>query len=361
MCLLGGVSLLLGLLPLLFKRTCGFGGGQNGANGGKSSALISALSCFGGGVILATCFTHMLPEVNIALNENIKHGAFPDTGMHFAEIFVLCGFFMIYIVEEVTHLAIDKFLSPHKSSEMNSPEETETPLKSAVHAHDMEVPNGHIDPTVAIKSQSAAAATSFEASLRGFLVILALSLHAVFEGVALGIAPEERSVWYLFFAIASHKFVISFCLGMQFVSSGIQVFLTVLYLATFSVISPIGAGIGIALSETVTSEASLQTTVVTVLQGLATGTLLYVVFFEIIEKERNQKTNGLLMVSFILLGTAVMSCAQYIEVVASAATAATSASNSSQTCSLNSFDSSWTLPVQLECVAGEWVLKGAAK
>ena len=46
------------------------------------------------------------------------------------------------------------------------------------------------------------------------------SLHAVFEGIALGLTASESSVWYLFFAIASHKFVISFCVGMQFVSSG---------------------------------------------------------------------------------------------------------------------------------------------
>jgi len=46
----------------------------------------------------------------------------------------------------------------------------------------------------------------FEATLRGFLVTLALSLHAVFEGVALGLARKERSVWIIFFAIASHKY-----------------------------------------------------------------------------------------------------------------------------------------------------------
>jgi zinc transporter 1/2/3 len=37
-----------------------------------------------------------------------------------------------------------------------------------------------------------------------------------------------------------------------------------------------------------------------VLQGLAAGTLIYVVFFEIIEKERNKGTNGLLQVSIML-------------------------------------------------------------
>jgi zinc transporter 1/2/3 len=59
-----------------------------------------------------------------------------------------------------------------------------------------------------------------KAGIRGFLVILALSLHAVFEGVALGLTHTTGSVWLIFFAIASHKFVISFCIGMQFVTSG---------------------------------------------------------------------------------------------------------------------------------------------
>ena len=70
--------------------------------------------------------------------------------------------------------------------------------------------------------------------------------------------------------------------------------LIVIYVSTFALISPIGSGIGIALSESIQSEASLQNSLVTVLQGLATGTLLYVVFFEVIEKERMKGTNGIL-------------------------------------------------------------------
>ena len=69
-----------------------------------------------------------------------------------------------------------------------------------------------------------------------------------------------------------------------------------IYVATFALISPAGAGIGIALSESVSSETSLQSATITVLQGLATGTLLYVVFFEVIEKERTKGTNGILQV-----------------------------------------------------------------
>ena len=78
--------------------------------------------------------------------------------------------------------------------------------------------------------------------------------------------------------------------------SGIKTWLTISYVSTFALISPVGTGIGIALSETVQTEAALQNSLVTVLQGLATGTLLYVVFFEVIEKEREKGTNGILQV-----------------------------------------------------------------
>ena len=43
------------------------------------------------------------------------------------------------------------------------------------------------------------------------------------------VMSQAAYVWYLFFAIAAHKFVISFCVGIQFVSSGLRPLLIVLY------------------------------------------------------------------------------------------------------------------------------------
>ena len=74
--------------------------------------------------------------------------------------------------------------------------------------------------------------------------------------------------------------------------------LIVAYMATFSLITPVGIGIGIALTETSTDESDLQNAAVSILQGLAAGTLIYVVFFEVLEKERAKKANGLLQVRF---------------------------------------------------------------
>ena len=82
--------------------------------------------------------------------------------------------------------------------------------------------------------------------------------------------------------------------------SGIKTWLVVLYVCTFSLVTVVGAGIGIGLSQAVQSDETLQSPLVTILQGLATGTLLYVAFFEVLEEERQSGTNGIFQVYLIL-------------------------------------------------------------
>jgi len=185
--------------------------------------LVSCLNCFGGGVILTTVLTHMLPEVNHFLEYNIDHGQIEDRGMPLAEIWVLCGFLMIYFIEEVTHFLTRRCIEPVN-------DKTTGQSKSLGHGHSHQMPTQ--------------VAGGFEAALRGFMVVLAISLHAVFEGIAMGLTNNKRSVWLLFIAISAHKYVISFCISMQFVSSGLKTVLSVIYFSTFAIISPVGAGIG---------------------------------------------------------------------------------------------------------------------
>jgi len=282
MAILGGVSLLVGFIPIFLARKV------NLSHGSRGGLLVSCLNCFGGGVILTTALTHMLPEVNEFLEYNIDHGQIDDKGLPLAEIWILCGFLMIYFIEEVTHSLT--------RSCVDQPETV-----GCEHSHDMPTQVGG----------------GFEAALRGFMVVLAISLHAVFEGIAMGLTNNKRSVWLLFIAVSAHKYVISFCISMQFVSSGLKTVLSIIYFSTFALISPVGAGIGILLSETVKSEAETQTVTVTVLQALATGTLLYVVFFEVIEKERLKGTSGLIQVFFLSLGCLAMIGMESVELLVS--------------------------------------------
>merc|ERR1711992_254357 len=98
-------------------------------------------------------------------------------------------------------------------------------------------------------------------------------------------------------------------------------FLIVVYMSTFSLITPVGIGIGIVVTESSNIEGSF----VAILQALAAGTLLYVVFFEVLEKERVKKHNlgskkqswcqlyGVIQVSFISLGFIIMILVQLLE------------------------------------------------
>ena len=103
------------------------------SDGSKGGFVVSCLSCFGGGVILTTALTHMLPEVNLFLQYNIQQGQLIDKvrvnsqsflkifkmefqGWPLAEIWVLCGFFMVYFVEAVGKIEQYRYKSPGAQS-----------------------------------------------------------------------------------------------------------------------------------------------------------------------------------------------------------------------------------------------------
>ena len=57
--------------------------------------------------------------------------------------------------------------------------------------------------------------------------------------------------------------------------------LILLYILTFSLTTVAGAGAGLAMLHSASSEEDAHNLAVTVMQGVATGSLLYVVFFEV--------------------------------------------------------------------------------
>jgi len=327
MTILGGLSLIVGFIPMFLAKKVDIKPGSRG------SLVVSCLNCFGGGVILTTALTHMLPEVNLFLAHNISSGQIEESGLPLAEIWVLCGFFMIYFIEEVTHVVLSKC----KGSTPATSDEKQAMFNGSAHGHSHDLA-GNVQST---------------AALRGFLVVLAISLHAVFEGIAMGLTNNTRSVWLLFVAISAHKYVISFCISLQFVTSGLQQHLSIIYFSTFAIITPVGAGIGILLSETISSEAEAQTVAVTVLQGLATGTLLYVVFFEVIEKERQGGTSGLVQVIWVIMGFLCMLILESVELQLGIPAATPEETESSSNCVLNpDLLANITSPVSVHCQHG---------
>ena len=79
----------------------------------------------------------------------------------------------------------------------------------------------------------------------------------------------------------------------NFLDIQLKPLVAILYMTVFCVVSPIGVGVGMALTDP-SQEGEMTTNALIVLQGLATGSLLYVVFFEILEKERQKPVPGVL-------------------------------------------------------------------
>ncbi|XP_058798153.1 protein zntC isoform X2 [Phymastichus coffea] len=142
-------------------------------------------------------------------------------------------------------------------------------------------------------------------SMRSLLTVLALSFHAIFEGLAVGLEPAFSSVVYLAAAIATHKLVISFCVGMELYVAGASNRTILGYLSVFSMVTPLGIGIGLALGHFRNDSDTMGPTP-TILQGMAAGTLLYVVFFEVLARERANDKSGLLQLAAILVGFTLM-------------------------------------------------------
>lgn len=115
-------------------------------------------------------------------------------------------------------------------------------------------------------------------------LLIALSLHSLLEGLAIGVQESGNKVLLLLGAVASHKYVVGFCLGMELSASQRSQFKNHLFgILTFSLGSVIGIAIGMII---VDAETSWTESAVPVLQGLAGGTLLYVTVCEVLPREK---------------------------------------------------------------------------
>lgn len=163
--------------------------------------------------------------------------------------------------------------------------------------------------------------TDGDHSFRGLFAVLALSFHEVFEGLAIGLEERIDNMWYLFIAVATHKLVIAFCIGLELAWSKTRRPVLVMYVATFAIVTPIGIVIGMVLVQCGTAGGTVDGSsgrVAVVLQGLAAGTLLYVVFFEVLARHKQSGFLHLLSIMFgfgILLALQLMS--EYQQIIAS--------------------------------------------
>ena len=86
----------------------------------------------------------------------------------------------------------------------------------------------------------------------------------------------------------------------------------VAYMVTLGLITPIGVAIGIVITEYVTDPSPAHILTIAILQGIAAGTLLYVTFLEVLERERaKENISGLVKFGTLFLGFVLLSLMEF--------------------------------------------------
>ncbi|XP_025405653.1 zinc transporter ZIP3-like [Sipha flava] len=311
------------------------------------SPAVSKLLCFGGGVLLFTTLLHLQPEVRDHVVQLQHAGRLPEGPVieNLGDLIFCAGFFAVFAVDELVHWALDRFADSHERSGTGrrvralhrsmslrrrgravqaegsddpkaagtagkadeAHNDTEDSWSNAATVQDAAVIV--IEPPARERRDGERSITLTTAenansgpSFRHLFAVLALSFHEVIEGLSIGMMQNVDDTWYLFVAVAVHKLVIAFCIGQELAWSRVGKRVTVTYVATFAFITPFGISIGMALSYFDTNDDSPGPLSV-VLQGVASGTLLYVVFFEVLARHRKPGQWHLLS---IILGFGIM-------------------------------------------------------
>ena len=151
-----------------------------------------------------------------------------------------------------------------------------------------------------------------QSPLRSLMMLAALSLHSVFEGLSVGLQETTPGVLSVFGAIMLHKCIIAFCIGLNLVQSNLSFWAVVKSNAVFCISTPVGIAIGIFVMKF--AEESSANTANGILQGLACGTFLYVAFFVMLPHEFNNPGDRGTKTLFVFIGIVIVNAVLILEI-----------------------------------------------
>ncbi|CAI2292598.1 unnamed protein product [Caenorhabditis sp. 36 PRJEB53466] len=252
------------LLILLFAFTFGAGMLATFLQGEwANSHILSFFSCIGGGVFLGACLLDLLPD-SIETFENAKiTTSFPIPFFCFA-----LGFLLVLSVDQLVKTIRDRSSFGAIGYHVHSHGEVNTTGENSEHHEE----------------------DSGQSGFRVSMLVCALSIHALFEGLSLAVTTDPSQLLQIFGALAIHKCIMGFCLGVRLIQSRLVQVL-------------IGGITGIGLMRFISrGDETLAAAVSSVLQAIACGTFLYITTFEVIPHELHGGKYRILKMIFICAG-----------------------------------------------------------
>ncbi len=209
-----------------------------------SERLLGWGNAFAAGVLLAAGLVHMLPDAD---------RTWTSLGHTYPTAFALAGLAFVFM------LLVEHVLLPEQAHE------------------EMHAPSGERFARIAERSQHSGDAVA------AYAVLIALSIHSLLAGLALGAEADLSRALVIWIAIIAHKTAGGFALGISLARSGLPTRQSWILVALFAVATPAGGVVGAILGELVEGRlgASLEATFL----SIASGTFVYVATFDILRDE----------------------------------------------------------------------------
>lgn len=150
--------------------------------------------------------------------------------------------------------------------------------------------------------------------LRCILIVLAISSHAVIEGLAIGLQKSTSDIWYLFTAVSIHSAAILFTISLELLIAHARIRTILVQVFLLSITSPLGVLTGLIITLTTDMNTHAKSVAIVFLEGFSTGAILYITFFEVLKKEKERRVYTLQRAIFIMSGFILMAVLEYAEV-----------------------------------------------
>ncbi|KAI6175048.1 hypothetical protein M3Y97_00988700 [Aphelenchoides bicaudatus] len=275
------------------------------------SLILCFLTCFSGGVFLATCFLHLFPELSEHL-DYMRHEYGYTFDYPVAELLSCAGFFALFFIEElviylmpsIAHADIHMGTHTDMPTTMNTNNcmskvtrvtiEFAEPERCEINCEKV---NEH-PPPIRMKSKPHA----HSHGTRSATIVLAIAFHAIIEGLALGVQQDPAKIWAIFISLTVHKLIVAFSVGLQLARTHAHsLHWVVVSMILIALMTPLGGLLGM-LVQNAPINAHLRDFIVLICQGLAVGTFIYVTFFEVLIHERDNENPNLLKLLMMILG-----------------------------------------------------------
>ena len=140
-----------------------------------------------------------------------------------------------------------------------------------------------------------------------FILMIALSVHSIFEGLAVGLSKTEKDVMDMVIAILIHKGAAGSSLGISLVKTFPNDFKLCRWLIlTFSMATPLGVIIGMC----VLNAGDIYDVI---FSSLAAGTFLYIACTEVIVEEFSIPGSRYWKLLAFLLGAAIITLLWFLD------------------------------------------------